>query len=70
MDAQRMDRVLLTTTEAAARLSIGRSKLYELIAEGSVRTVRIGRAVRVPAREVERFADDLVTDGAIHHAAS
>ena len=61
MDETRPDvRILLTVPEAANRLSIGRSKLYELVSEGQLATVKIGRAVRVPAREVERFADALL----------
>ena len=34
-------RLLLTVPEAAAALAISRSKLYELIAAGLVRSVRI-----------------------------
>ena len=58
----RTERVLLTTAEAASRLSIGRSKLYELVGGGQIVTVRIGRAVRVPASEVERYAAELLAD--------
>ena len=36
-------------------LAIGRTTLYQLIADGQVRTVRIGRAVRVPVAELEAF---------------
>lgn len=43
-----MDKGLLTTTEAAEYLGIGRTKLYELLAANELPTVRIGRAVRVP----------------------
>jgi excisionase family DNA binding protein len=47
---------LLRIPEAAAELSIGRSRLYELIAAGELRAVKIGeRGVRVPASELERF---------------
>ncbi len=44
-----MDRLLLTPTEAAAALGIGRSKLYELMRIGVVTSVRIGGCRRVPA---------------------
>ena len=60
MEMERKERVLITTTEAASRLSIGRSKLYQLIGEGKLRTVRIGRAVRVPVVEVDRYAAELL----------
>ncbi len=58
----RTERVLVTTGEAAARLSIGRSKLYDLIRTGQITTVRIGRAIRVPVVEVERFAAELLAE--------
>ena len=51
--------VLLSTGEAAAALRIGRSKLYELIANGDVETVHIGRSCRVPIEAVHSFVDRL-----------
>jgi excisionase family DNA binding protein len=50
-------RLLLTVGEAAVVLAIGRTTLYQLIADGQVRTVRIGRAVRVPVAELEAFVE-------------
>jgi len=44
-----MNRLLLTPTEAAETLGIGRSKLYELLRAGVVESVRIGTARRIPA---------------------
>jgi excisionase family DNA binding protein len=41
------DRMLLTVEEAADRLGIGRSTMYQLIAGGLVDTVRVGRLRRV-----------------------
>ncbi|HZU12203.1 MAG TPA: helix-turn-helix domain-containing protein [Chloroflexota bacterium] len=43
-----MGDVLLTVNEAAARLAIGRTMLYQLIARQELRTVKIGRARRIP----------------------
>lgn len=40
---------LLRVDEAARRLSLGRSKTYELVATGELPVVHIGRAVRIPA---------------------
>jgi excisionase family DNA binding protein len=45
--------MLLTVNEAAARLAIGRTMLYELIARRELRTVKIGRARRIPESAVE-----------------
>jgi excisionase family DNA binding protein len=44
--------------EAAALLSIGLSKLWELIRGGELRVIRFGRAVRVPMSEVRRLAEE------------
>jgi excisionase family DNA binding protein len=43
------ERLLLTPTEAAQALGIGRSKMYELLMAGVVESVLIGTARRVPA---------------------
>ncbi len=47
--------LLLTVREAAALLSIGRSTLYELIAEREIEVVHIGRSVRVPQASLHAF---------------
>lgn len=47
-----MDRLLLTPDEAAIVLSIGRSKLYELLREGVVPSVRIGACRRIAAADL------------------
>jgi excisionase family DNA binding protein len=44
-----VERLLLTPTEAAQALGIGRSKLYELLRSGAVPSVRIGTCRRIPA---------------------
>jgi len=46
--------LLLRVAEAAEMLAISRSTLYQLVAAGRVPVVRLGRAVRVPRRELER----------------
>ena len=49
--------LLLTVTRAAGLLGVSRSTLYQLVAAGRVPLVRLGRAVRVARREVERVAE-------------
>ena len=41
--------------EAATAISIGRSKLYELIAEGRVETRKIGKRTVIPAASLHRL---------------
>ena len=42
------DPILLTPTEAARALGIGRSKLYELLQTGVLESVHIGTCRRIP----------------------
>jgi excisionase family DNA binding protein len=49
--------LLLKIPEVAAALRVGRSTVYELIAKGELKVVHIGRAVRVPASEVETWVE-------------
>jgi excisionase family DNA binding protein len=49
--------LLLTVTRAAGLLGVSRSTLYQLVAAGRVPVVRLGRAVRVPRRGLERVAE-------------
>ena len=50
-----MDKLLLTPTEAAHALGIGRSKIYELMQTGQLESVHIGACRRVPAEAVHNF---------------
>lgn len=51
-----MEKVLLTPEETAETLSIGRTKVYELLARGLLRSVQIGKSRRIPVAAI----DDLV----------
>jgi excisionase family DNA binding protein len=51
--------LLLRPAEAAARLGIGRTKLYELMASGALRSVKIGGARRVSATALAEFVTAL-----------
>jgi excisionase family DNA binding protein len=56
------ERLLVKIPEAANRLGLSRSTVYELIASGELRVIRYGRAVRVPVAElvawIERRASE------------
>jgi excisionase family DNA binding protein len=43
------DELLLTVEEAARRLRIGRTLVYQLISSGELESVKVGRLRRVPA---------------------
>ena len=55
------ERLLLRTDEAARLLGLGRTKVFELLTAGELPVVRIGRAVRVPRGELERWIADRTT---------
>ena len=54
-----MDKLLFTPEEAAERLSIGRSRIFELISSGRLRSVRIGASRRIPAAALTDFVNEL-----------
>ena len=56
-----MDKLLLTPTEAATALGIGRSKVYELMQTGQLQSVHIGACRRVPAEALHAFLEQLRT---------
>ena len=49
------DRRVLTVAEAAHALGISRSKLYQFIAAGEIRTIHIGRLRKVPVEALDEF---------------
>ena len=55
-----MTQLLLTVPEAAKTLAISRSKLYELLAAGLVRSVRIDGSRRVPVEALETYVASLL----------
>jgi len=54
-----MEKLLLTPEDAADLLSIGRSKLYELIGDGRLASVRIDASRRVPMSALVEFVESL-----------
>jgi excisionase family DNA binding protein len=50
-----VDRLLLTISDAATALSVGRTTVYALIAAGELPVVHIGRSSRVPAEAIREF---------------
>ena len=66
-DAERTRARLLHVEEAAKLLSIGRIKAYELIANGQLHAIRLGRATRISSREVDRFIRSVDRPAAPRH---
>jgi excisionase family DNA binding protein len=53
-----MERLLVSVHDGAAMLSIGRSKMYQLMAEGKVTTVTIGRRRLIRCESIRALALD------------
>jgi excisionase family DNA binding protein len=57
-------KLLLTVPEAAEALGISRSKLYQLISAGTVRSVRIDGSRRVPVEALTAYINQLMKEAA------
>jgi len=53
--------VLVTIKQAALMLSLGRSTVYELIGDGKLEVVHIGRSARVPVDAIAKLVAGLRT---------
>ncbi|MFL5910240.1 MAG: helix-turn-helix domain-containing protein [Gaiellaceae bacterium] len=59
-----MDKLLLTPAEAAQALGIGRTKVYELIATGRLRSVRLDGCRRITSDDLAAFVARLTEEAA------
>lgn len=46
---------VLTVTDVARILRIGRNSAYQLIGSHCIRSVRVGRSIRIPRRALEDY---------------
>ncbi len=57
-----VDCELLSPQEAARRLSLGKTRLYELLGSGAIPSVRVGKLRRIPTRALRAYVDSLVSE--------
>ncbi len=57
-----MPRLLMTVPEAAETLAISRSKLDELLASGTIASIRIDGSRRIPLTALEDYISRLLAD--------
>lgn len=50
--------LLLTVKELAAVLRIGRNAAYQLIKDGKVRSIHVGRNIRIPRESLTQFVEN------------
>lgn len=53
----RLPVTILTAGEAAELLKVSRSKVYNMLRRGELKSVKIGRARRIPMTEIQRLID-------------
>lgn len=54
----------LTIVDAAAVMSVSKSSLYQLIASGKLKVIKVGRRTLVPVTSLRAFIDDAVQERA------
>jgi excisionase family DNA binding protein len=52
----------VTPEDAARRLSVGRTTIYQLMSSGELQSVNIGRCRRVPVSSLSLFVSKLIGD--------
>ena len=55
-------KLLLTVEEAATMLSLGRSKVYDLIAKGEIPSIKIHGSRRVPMDSLSQWIEELMVN--------
>jgi len=50
-------KLLVSAEEAASILSLGRSKIFELLAEGSLESFTVGRRRLIPRQALDEFVE-------------
>lgn len=57
-----IDSLLLTVSQAADRLELGRSLVYELVMRGEIASIKVGRARRIPAAALDQFVAERLAE--------
>ncbi len=58
VDAAQLEPLCVSVTRAAELLGIGRNLAYELVAQGRIPSLRLGRRTVVPLEGLRRFVAD------------
>lgn len=49
--------LLLTVGEMASILRIGRNPAYQLVKDGNIQSIRVGRSIRIPRKALIQFVN-------------
>ena len=50
--------LLLTVGEMAKVLRIGRNPAYQLVKDGDIQSIRVGRSIRIPRKALIQFVEN------------
>ena len=59
-ESEEQPRVALTYRKAGQALGVCERVVWQLVKDGWLKAIRIGRSVRIPVTEVERFVADQI----------
>ena len=65
-----METALLNVEEAAQALGLGRSKCYELVLQGQLKSFKIGRSRKIPVEAIIEFIRDRLDEVGGSHGHS
>ncbi len=54
---RRMEKLLLKPKEAAEMTSTSKNTIYNLVASGELKSIRLGRAIRIPMKALEEWIE-------------
>jgi excisionase family DNA binding protein len=57
-----METLLLTPSEVAEALALSKTKIYELLSEGTIPSLRIGGSIRVPRETLREWISRRVNE--------
>ena len=49
--------LLLTVSDLSSVLRIGRNAAYQLVRDGSIQSIRVGRSIRIPRNALIQFVE-------------
>ncbi len=52
------ERLLLRVSEACKMLSVSRATMYELVKDGTVPSIQLGKEIRIPVEALRKWVED------------
>ena len=62
-----MDKMLYTVLEAKEMMGIGRNRLYDLIKENKIKSIKVGTHIKITKESIDDFMSRLEDAGSIEN---